>query len=110
MPGAKPHFVATRFPNYDLEAQAAVQGIGVALLSPILFAELLAQGTLIAPFPAHVIGPNSYWLLWTPESADSHFVNWVKSQFVPDPEPRGVSDSPRASELPRKLGPSWSSR
>ena len=80
--GAKPHFVATRFPNYDLEAQAAVQGIGVALLSPILFADLLAQGTLIAPFPRTVIGPNSYWLLWTQESADCHFVNWVKSQFA----------------------------
>ncbi|HEY0745815.1 MAG TPA: LysR substrate-binding domain-containing protein [Steroidobacteraceae bacterium] len=77
----KPHFVATRFPNYDLEAQAAVQGIGVALLSPILFAELLAQGALIAPFPHTVIGLNSYWLLWTPESAHSHFVRWMKSQF-----------------------------
>jgi LysR family glycine cleavage system transcriptional activator len=79
--GAKPHFVATRFPNYDLEAQAAVQGIGIALLSPVLFTELLAQGTLISPFPRTVVGPNSYWLLWTPEFADSHFVNWVKSQF-----------------------------
>ena len=81
VPGAKPRFVATRFPNYDLEAQAAVQGIGAALLSQVLFADLLAQGTLIAPFPRAVVGPNSYWLLWTPESADSHFVNWVKSQF-----------------------------
>jgi LysR family glycine cleavage system transcriptional activator len=79
--GIKPHFVATRFPNYDLEAQAAVRGIGVALLSPILFAEPLAQGTLISPFPHTVISLNSYWLLWTPESADSHFVHWMKSQF-----------------------------
>lgn len=81
VPGAKPRFAATRFPNYDLEAQAAVQGIGAALLSPVLFADLLAQGTLVAPFPGTVVGPNSYWLLWTPESADSHFVKWVKSQF-----------------------------
>jgi LysR family transcriptional regulator, glycine cleavage system transcriptional activator len=81
LPEAKPHFVATRFPNYDLEAQAAVQGIGIALLSPALFTDLLAQGTLISPFPRTSVGPNSYWLLWTPESAGSHFVNWVKSQF-----------------------------
>jgi LysR family glycine cleavage system transcriptional activator len=81
VPDAKPHFVATRFPNYELEAQAAVQGIGVALLSPLLFAELVAQGALIAPFARSVAGPNSYWLLWTPESRDSHFVNWVRSQF-----------------------------
>ncbi len=81
LPGAKPHFVATRFPNYELEAQAAVQGIGAALLSPILFAELISQGALTAPFPHISAGQNSYWLLWTPESADSHFVKWVKSQF-----------------------------
>jgi LysR family glycine cleavage system transcriptional activator len=78
---AKPNFVATRFPNYELEAQAAVQGIGVALLSPILFADFLAQKTLIAPFPQRVAGANSYWLLWTPESENTHFVNWMKSQF-----------------------------
>jgi LysR family transcriptional regulator, glycine cleavage system transcriptional activator len=89
LPNAKPHFVATRFPNYELEAQAAVQGIGVALLSPILFAELVAQEALIAPFLRIVVGRNSYWLLWTPEAAESHFVNWVKSQFgVPRAPPR----------------------
>lgn len=80
-PAAKPHFGATRFPNYELESQAAVQGIGVALLSPILFGDLVEQGTLIAPFPSVVTGQNSYWLLWTPEFAGSHFVNWMKSQF-----------------------------
>jgi len=81
MSRAKPQFVATRCPNYELEAQAAVQGIGVALLSPTLFADLITQKMLVAPFSQHVAGPNSYWLLWTPESANSHFVNWMKSQF-----------------------------
>jgi LysR family glycine cleavage system transcriptional activator len=88
LPKAKPHFVATRFPNYELEAQAAVQGMGVALLSPILFAEFVAQGSLVVPFARSVSGPHSYWLLWTPESADSHFVKWVMSQFdVTAPSP-----------------------
>jgi LysR family glycine cleavage system transcriptional activator len=81
LPAAKPHFIATRFPNYELEAQAAVQGMGVALLSPILFAELVTQGALIAPFPEVIEGPGSYWLLWTAGSTDSHFVKWAKSQF-----------------------------
>jgi LysR family transcriptional regulator, glycine cleavage system transcriptional activator len=81
MPRAKPHFVATRFPNYELEAQAAAQGVGVALLSPILFADFLTEKTLIAPFSHCVAGPNSYWLLWTPESANSHFVNWMRAHF-----------------------------
>src|SRR5580658_4168988 len=82
VPNAKPTFVAARFPNYELEAQAALQGIGAALLSPVLFAQFTAQGALVAPFACAVEGPNSYWLLWTQESADTHFVGWMKSQFV----------------------------
>jgi LysR family glycine cleavage system transcriptional activator len=78
---AKPEFVATRFPNYELEAQAAVQGIGAALLSPMLFADLRAQRALIAPFSWMLEGPGSYWLLSGEESAECHFVRWMKSQF-----------------------------
>jgi LysR family transcriptional regulator, glycine cleavage system transcriptional activator len=78
---AKPTFAATRYPNYELEAQAAVQGIGAALLSPILFADLLAQGALIAPFPWMLETRSDYWLLWVDEVAESHFVRWMKSQF-----------------------------
>jgi LysR family glycine cleavage system transcriptional activator len=86
-PNAKPTFVAARFPNYELEAQAALQGIGAALLSPVLFAQFTAQGVLVAPFLSTVEGPNSYWLLWTQESADTHFVRWMKTQF-------GISSTP----------------
>lgn len=81
LPSATPRFVATRFPNYELETQAAVRGIGAALLSPALFAELEAQGALIAPFRWMVEGPGSYWLLWARQSAEPHFVRWMKSQF-----------------------------
>jgi len=79
----KPRFVATRFPNYELEAQAALQGVGVALLSPVLFAELTTQGALVAPYPWTIEGPNSYWLLWTKDAGETHFVSWMKSQFPP---------------------------
>ena len=82
VPNAKPQFVAARFPNYELEAQAALQGIGAALLSPVLFAQFTVQGALLAPFPWVVDGPNSYWLLWTKGSLGAHFVSWMKSQFV----------------------------
>jgi LysR family transcriptional regulator, glycine cleavage system transcriptional activator len=78
---AKPRFVAARFPNYELEAQAALEGVGAALLSPALFAQFTARGALVAPFSWAVEGPNSYWLLWTKESADTHFVGWMKAQF-----------------------------
>lgn len=80
-PNASPQFIATRFPNYELEAQAAAQGLGAALISPVLFAGLREQNVLIAPFPWRVEGPGSYWLLWTNEAAASHFVGWMKSQF-----------------------------
>ena len=81
VPNAKPKFVAARFPNYELEAQAAVQGIGAALLSPDLFTQFIAQGALVAPFSSRVEGPSSYWLLWTKQCAEAHFLGWVKSQF-----------------------------
>jgi LysR family transcriptional regulator, glycine cleavage system transcriptional activator len=68
-------------PNYELEAQAALQGIGAALLSPVLFEQFTAQGLLIAPFRCTVEGRDSYWLLWTKEFWDAHFVRWMKSQF-----------------------------
>jgi LysR family glycine cleavage system transcriptional activator len=91
MPDAKPRFISSRFPNYELEAQAALQGVGVALLSPPLFAELTSQGTLIAPFRWVVEGPASYWLLATDDASDSHFVRWIKSQF-------GVGTTPPAPQ------------
>jgi LysR family transcriptional regulator, glycine cleavage system transcriptional activator len=78
---AKPQFVAARFPNYELEALAAVQGIGAALLPPDLFSQFIAQGQLVAPFASTVEGPNSYWLLWAKDCADAHFLRWMKSQF-----------------------------
>ena len=81
MPNATPEFVHTRFPNYELEMEGAVLGIGAALLPRTLYQEPESQGKLIAPFPWTVEGPASYWLLWTKESSESHFVRWMKSQF-----------------------------
>jgi len=84
---ARPLFLPTRYSNYELEAQAAAQGVGAALLSPVLFADLIAQGTLIAPFSLTLAGRNSYWLLWTDESRERHFVEWIKAQFGLGKEP-----------------------
>jgi LysR family transcriptional regulator, glycine cleavage system transcriptional activator len=84
---AKPTFVATRYANYELEAQAAAQGIGAALLSPVLFADLVAQGVLTAPFSQALEGRSGYWLLWVDESPEHHFVRWMKSQFGIGTEP-----------------------
>lgn len=80
---AKPNFIATRFPDYLLEAQAAVQGQGVALLSPALFGGLCDDGSLVAPFAQVVEGPASYWLLWSQAAPEPDFVLWMKSLFSP---------------------------
>ena len=80
-PDARPGFVATRFPNYELEARAAVQGLGVALLSPVLFADLCERGELLAPFATVVEGPDRYWLLAPAEGPRSHFEQWLQAQF-----------------------------
>jgi LysR family glycine cleavage system transcriptional activator len=80
-PDATPRFATTRFPTYELEALAAVRGVGVALLSPVLFGELCQQGALIAPFDTVVEGPNSYWALWPADSPAPHFVEWLRRQF-----------------------------
>jgi hypothetical protein len=53
----------------------------VSLLSPELFAQFVTQGLLMAPFSMAVKGRVSYWVLWTKESANAHFVTWMKSEF-----------------------------
>jgi LysR family glycine cleavage system transcriptional activator len=78
--GAKPKFAATRFPTYELEALAAVKGVGVALLSPVLFGDLCRKGELIAPFHTVVEGPASYWALWPQDAEMPHFVQWLQQQ------------------------------
>jgi len=89
IPNPMPKFVATRYPNYELEAQAAVHGIGAALLSRVLFADLLDQGVLNAPFSISLDGRAGYWLLWKSELPECHFVRWVKAQF-------GIGEAPGA--------------
>jgi hypothetical protein len=50
-------------------------------LSPDLFTQFTAQGALVAPFSSRVEGPSSYWMLWTKQCAEAHFLSWMKSQF-----------------------------
>lgn len=79
---AIPTFSSTRFATYELEAIAALKGVGVALLSPFLYGDLLAQGVLIAPFDSIVDGPDSYWALWPQDTPAPHFVRWVQQELA----------------------------
>lgn len=61
--------LSTTFPTQDMAAGAALAGAGAALLSPSLFAPLLAQGLLVQPFGPVLRGPDAYFLVWRPETA-----------------------------------------
>ena len=56
-------FVTVDYPTHDLDANAAIAGVGVALLSPSLYRPLLEQGLLIAPFPYVLSGPAWHFAL-----------------------------------------------
>jgi LysR family glycine cleavage system transcriptional activator len=56
-------FLAVDYPTHELDANAALAGVGVALLSPSLFRPLLTEGRLIAPFPYVLSGPAWHFAL-----------------------------------------------
>ena len=57
------YFYADDYPTHELDATAAMEGAGVALLSPTLFAAQLRDGKLIQPFPYVLQGPAQHYLL-----------------------------------------------
>jgi LysR family transcriptional regulator of beta-lactamase len=66
--------------------EAAIQGAGVALAPPLMFARLLATGEIVQPFDIS-IGLGSYWLTRQqskrPSSAMQAFANWLLEQARP---------------------------
>ena len=56
-------FYADDYPTHELDATAAMEGVGVALLSPTLFAAQLREGKLIQPFPYVMRGPAQHYML-----------------------------------------------
>ena len=74
LPDAVPNsYASTQFATYELEAIAARKGVGVALLSPFLYGDLVSDGALVAPFETIVEGPASYFALWRARRADAAF-------------------------------------
>ncbi|PSJ38869.1 LysR family transcriptional regulator [Allosphingosinicella deserti] len=52
-----------RYPTQDLAGAAVLEGAGIALLSPRLFADALGAGRLVRPFETMLHGPAGYWVL-----------------------------------------------
>lgn len=76
-------FAAVDYPTHELNANAALAGAGVALLSPSLFRPFLTAGMLIAPFSCVLRGPAWHFALRrTGDSrpAPQHFCAWLCQQ------------------------------
>jgi LysR family glycine cleavage system transcriptional activator len=76
-------FVGVDFSIFDLIANAAVAGMGVALLSPTLFRPLLDSGQLVAPLTTVLKGPDWYYALireGDQRPAPRSFCTWLCEQ------------------------------
>ncbi|HEV3175301.1 MAG TPA: transcriptional regulator GcvA [Stellaceae bacterium] len=83
------HLPMTRgavFDSTKIAAQAAVDGMGVAIGSPYLFAEDIAAGRLFQPFPLTVRNGKAYWLVCAEGTATrpkiKAFRDWVFSELA----------------------------
>ncbi len=78
-------FCADEYPTHELDAAAAIEGAGVALLSPTLFASALQEGKLVQPFPTVMAGPNWHYLLVNPAAhppSVQGFRAWLQAELI----------------------------
>jgi DNA-binding transcriptional LysR family regulator len=73
------------FDSTKIAAQAAIDGMGVAIGSPYLFAEDIAAGRLFQPFPLTVRNGRAYWLVCAEGTSArpkiKAFRDWVFSEL-----------------------------
>ena len=77
-------FVGIDYSVFELIANVAISGMGVALLSPTLFRPLLDSGQLVAPLETVLKGPDWYFALVSEgdrRPAPRHFCDWLREQM-----------------------------
>ena len=82
-------FVGVDYSIFELIANAAVAGLGVALLSPTLFRPLVDNGQLIAPLATVLKGPDWYFALIREgdrRPASRSFCDWLCDQVRQSPD------------------------
>lgn len=88
-------FYADDYPTHELDAAAAIEGAGVALLSPRFFGPLLRDGKLVQPFPHVIRGPAAHYALLQPGEARPmvlRFRDWLEDEARrPDAGPMPVA-------------------
>ncbi|MCV0424891.1 MAG: LysR family transcriptional regulator [Roseibium sp.] len=81
-----------------LEAQAAIAGQGVAMLTPAFFKNALANGQLIQPFELECDDGTGYWLVYPESRRNSRtvrlFKDWLLQEFSDfrTPQPKSSFD------------------
>ena len=73
------------FDTAQLAVHYALSGDGLALVDPVLFAEDLAAGRLVAPFEARLASGYGYYLVTAPEDLDEAvalFRSWLIRRFA----------------------------
>ncbi len=85
---------ATKGPLFDstkMAVQAAIDGLGVAIGAPQLFADDIAAGRLFQPFPLAVRNDKAHWLVYPEASAErlkvKAFRRWITEEV-------GLADTP----------------
>jgi DNA-binding transcriptional LysR family regulator len=85
------------FDQFATMQQAAVHGLGVALLPTFLIAEDMAAGRLVPAWGGAVRAAGSYWLVWPKgvplRPAMAAFRGWIGAEVAAEPKTR-----PRQSE------------
>lgn len=73
------------FENTSLAIQAAIDGLGIAVVQPEYVRELLGTGALVAPFDLVGHGDAGYYLAWSTTRRKSlafdSFVQWVRQEI-----------------------------
>ncbi|MEM1401293.1 MAG: LysR substrate-binding domain-containing protein, partial [Pseudomonadota bacterium] len=78
---------ARQFGAQVLEANAAIAGQGVAMLTPALFVEEVAAGRLVQPFKTTYDDGTGYWLVYPESHRNSlkirQFRQWIEAETAP---------------------------
>lgn len=61
---AAPGPASSRFDSQVLDGNAALAGQGLAVLSPAMFPQEIADGRLVQPFPQLAVDPRRFWLVY----------------------------------------------
>ncbi|HEY8596191.1 MAG TPA: transcriptional regulator GcvA [Devosiaceae bacterium] len=71
--------------HFFMIIEAAIAGLGVALLPSFLIADEIRKGTLVEPLPVRVAGPGAYYLVTSAAKAElprvRTFRTWILSQI-----------------------------